>query len=155
MQNCETSTLTVPIHQLVAPGVKSCGYPQIPPKLVNQRFCPVTSVMLGKEVEVKKKEYLRNQNSASRVSKRCIFSALEEITLCFSTWKVLVISSVGVVAAYEIHLRTSLLLLQFCLSRYITDTSEKAPQDIILQFLCSSQVLPYSRSLKSVVSYFK
>lgn len=83
-----------------------------------------------------------HQNSASRVLKRCIFLALKEITLCFSTWKVLVISSVGVVTAYKTQLRSSLLLLQFCCSHYIIDTFEKAPQDIILQFLFSSQVLP-------------
>lgn len=87
------------------------------------------------------------------MSKRCIFPALKEITLCFSTWKVLVTSSVSVVAAYKIHLRTSLLLLQFYLSHYITDTFEKAPQDIILQFLCSSQVLLHSRILKNQLFY--
>lgn len=70
------------------------------------------------------------------------FPCPKEINLCFSTWKVLVISSVGVVTAYKIHLRTSLLLLQFCCSHYIIDTFEKAPQDIILQFFYSSQVLP-------------
>lgn len=134
LQNCET--MRMPIDQLVA--VKSCGNSQIYPNLVNQMFCPVTSV-------VYKKMY---QNSASRVSKRCIFPALKEITLCFSTWKVLVISSVRVVTAYKTHLRISLLLLQFCCSHYIIDTFEKAPQDIILQFLFSSQVLPTTGASK-------
>lgn len=142
LQNCETSTLTVPIHQLVPARVKSFGISQIYPNSVNQRFCPVTSVVLGKEVEVRKENTWGYIRFLPAVSKRCIFPALKEITLCFSSWKVLVIISVGVVAAYKIHMKTSLLLLQFCHSHYIIDTFEKAPQDVILLFLCSSQVLP-------------
>lgn len=73
MQNCETSTLTVPIHQLVAPGVKSCGYPQIPPKLANQRFCPVTSVVLGERGGGKKKRIFEESEFCQQSVKKMYF----------------------------------------------------------------------------------
>lgn len=142
LQNCETSTLTISIHQLVAVRIKSCGSSQIYPNLVNQRFCPVTSVVLGKRLRLKKWIFEDTSEFCQQSVKKMYFPCPKEINLCFSTWKVLVISSVGVVTAYKIHLRTSLLLLQFCCSHYIIDTFEKAPQDIILQFFYSSQVLP-------------
>lgn len=66
-------------------------------------------------------------NSSSRVSRRCISPALKGITHYFSSRKVLLIRSAGVIATYKIDLRTSLLPLQFCLSHYVTDTFEKAP----------------------------
>lgn len=46
-------------------------------------------------------------NSASRAS-RSIFPDLEGIAHCFSSRKVLLIRSAGVIATYKIYLRTSL-----------------------------------------------
>lgn len=44
----------MPVHQLLSLRVKSHGYPQTQLNLLNQRFSPLTSVMLSKDVRARK-----------------------------------------------------------------------------------------------------